>query len=240
MKKIFGWIILTAILVATIGSMTAVTAIAEQENDVVLSSQSMVSGEELLVIVKVEKNDGINILSMRVEYDEDSLEFVGRIRGSALASLGYGDNFDEETGVLYAYPYRAIYSGTLKNDTTTGTLVTLRFRVREGAVGENKVRVIVREVGYMKEGKTDAPVYNSKYGAAVDLSDPDALLSGGVEMTAATYEISSKGEVIVPKDPEKIKKSNPALIVTLALVGAVVVVGGIILAVYLLKRKQTK
>ena len=237
MKKLFGWIILTAILVAAIGSMTCVTAFAEKQNDVVLTTRSTVKGDELTVFVRVDENDGINILTLRLEYDQESLELVGRTFGTALASLDPYDNFeDEETP--YTYPYRAIYAGRLVNDTTTGSLVTFRFRVKEGAVGENKVSVVVREVGYMKEGKTDAPVYNTRYGEAVDLDAPGALLLGGVEVTAATYEISEKGEITVP-DQEAPDKGNRsyALPITLALVGAVLVIGGIILAAYLLRKK---
>ena len=238
MKKVFCWIILTAILVATIFGANVITAMAQQANDIELSTESRVNGDTLTVIVKVEKNDGINILSFRVEYDQEALELVGRTKGAALASLSQGDNFDDEE-TPYVYPYRAIYTGTLKNDKSTGVLLTLRFRVKEGAVGQQKVSVVVREVGYMQAGKTDAPVYNEKYGEPASLSDPDAMLSGGVETTSATFEISSDGKVTVAEE-QTVQNRNHAWIITLALLGAVLVVGGIILTVYLLKRKQTK
>ena len=81
MKKVFCWIILTAILVATIFGANVITAMAQQANDIELSTESRVNGDTLTVIVKVEKNDGINILSFRVEYDQEALELVGRTKG---------------------------------------------------------------------------------------------------------------------------------------------------------------
>ena len=241
MKRLFGLMILIAILVAVIGSVSVPVALAEEQNDVVLSTKSSIKKDELTVVVSVDKNDGINILTLRVEYDQDSLELIGRTHHEALSSLSPKDNFDDEE-TPYSYPYRSIYAGRLVNDTTVGKLFTLRFRVKDGAVGEKKVSVVVREVGYMKAGKTDAPVYNTKYGEAVSLAEPTAMLSGGVEATVATYEVSDKGEVTVTSEKETEpaieENGNYALLITLALVGAVVVVGGIILVAYLVRKKK--
>ena len=85
------------------------------------------------VTVKLSKNPGYNLLFLTLDYDDTVLTFTGYDQGTALSSLGMTPtNPNTEKGYSIT-PFNFIYGGITKNDTSTGTLLTLHFTVKSAA-----------------------------------------------------------------------------------------------------------
>lgn len=234
MKKLLVFTLLICLTLCCFAGVTA-TAFAE-ENDVTATLDVKADGEELFATVSLTKNDGIVDLYLRVEYDTAALELVGRDFGKALAALDPVDNFEEGK---YEYPYRVIYIGSGSNNNETGVLFFLRFKIKEGASGNHNVKLVVRQVGYLASGSSAETVYNTKYGAPIDLMDASSANIGGVTVSDKTVAIGAGGEVkVVDTTPAPEKAGKNELMIGLIVGGVMIVVGAVIIAYIAYRKKQ--
>ena len=87
-------------------------------------------GDELLVPIEMRTNPGIASLILDLNYDKEALELVGLISGDALSGGQW------ITGLEGAVSQDSIYwtnNLAMADEVGTGTLVTLKFRMKEGA-----------------------------------------------------------------------------------------------------------
>ena len=236
MRRLFVWILLCAVLVAALCG-TAAVAFAEQ-NDIKLDLDVTKEGNEVVAVVTVTENDGVVDLYLRVEYDEKALELVDREFGHALSSLGPVDNF-EEGG--YEYPYRVTYNGSVTNVDDTGRLLTLRFKVKDGAKdGAHSVKLVVRQVGYRMGDLSMEPVYNEKYGEPLLITaDPASTKEGGV-VAAEKKVVLTDGNVKSITDADVPEETGAnALMIGLIVAGAVILIGATLIAYFIYRRKKS-
>ena len=236
MKRFLGILVLCVLLVTALCG-TATIAFAEA-NDVKFDLTVKEDGEDVVALVTITENDGVVDLYLRVEYDTDALELTERTYGKALSSLGPQDNF-EEGG--YEYPYRVTYIGSVTNNTDTGHLLTLRFKVKKGAKnGEHSIKLIVRQVGYRTGDLSVDTLYNPKYGEPLEIgADPTSTTQGGVVVEERTVVISG-GEVDSIRDPGKEKSKISEVTIGLIVGGSMIVVGAIVIAYLLYRRKNAQ
>ena len=225
MKRLFGLLLLCAFLACALCGVT--TFAAAEENDVTFSFDLRQEKDEIVADVYLTKNDGIVTMTLRVEYDEDALELTDRsFSKSVLAALGPQDNFEEGE---YEYPYRVLYSGLSENVTDTGLLLTLRFRVKNGAKnGDYGVQLVVRHVGYYA-GSSEI-VSNAKYGVA---PNDEEVVEGGLPVQEQFVTVSG-GEIVAIHGPEG---GRNALVIGLVVGGAVIFIAALVVA-YLIYRKK--
>ena len=240
MKRFFGILLLCAVLVTAVCPIATV-AFAEA-NDVELSLELNEDGEDVVADVFLTKNDGVIDLYLRVEYDPEALELVGRTFQKALAGLRPMDNFSayEENG--YEPPYRVEYLGEdRKNLTDTGLLFSLRFKVKEGAKnGNHTVKLVVRQVGYLAGDSSVDPIYNAKYGDHVVWTiDGSSMLTGGVTV-AEKLVVLKGGEVdsIRTVESEEAREGMSELMIGLIVGGVMILVGALVVAYIVYRRKN--
>ena len=114
--------------------------------------------DEFSVRVYLNENPGICSLSMELSYDSESMMLASYTKGSGLKNLELDTPEDEEPDGYAHTPFTFDYSGkkandygvmTYENDTSTGVLFLMRFKLREGAADkEYKVTFINVEAGY--------------------------------------------------------------------------------------------
>jgi len=239
-KRLFGLLLIFVICVTAL-SGTLVFASAEA-NDVELDFDVTRDGEEVVAIVTLMENDGIVDLYLRVEYDKDALVLMDTAFGSGLSALKHMDNFGED-GAEYEYPYRLEYLDYVqKNVDGTGRLVTLRFRVKDGAKdGEHSVKLVIRQVGYINA--SSEIVYNEKYGEELvfDLDSDDVLDSttGGVAV-AEKIVVTSKGSVVEIREAEQGSSAKKGLMIGLIVGGVVLFVAAGVVSFLFYRKKHTQ
>lgn len=186
--------------------------------------------DEFSVRVYLNENPGICELSMELSYDAESMMLASYTKGSALEKMELDTPEDEKPDGYAHTPFTFKYSGkkdsdfgikTYENDTTTGVLFLMRFKLRAGAADkEYKVTFINVEAGY----------YDSQ------------TLS--VEKCAtATEEVKVQvvgGKVSTLNISDKVDESSVKLrIILLSIVGGLVIVLAIVgLSIYLAKHKN--
>ena len=186
--------------------------------------------DEFSVRVYLNENPGICSLSMELSYDSESMMLASYTKGSGLKNLELDTPEDEEPDGYAHTPFTFDYSGkkandygvmTYENDTSTGVLFLMRFKLREGAADkEYKVTFINVEAGYY---------------------DSQAL---SVEESAtATEEVKIQvvgGKVTTLNISERVDESSVKLrVVLLSIIGGLVIVLAIVgLSIYLAKHKN--
>jgi len=117
---------------------------------------------KLKVSVSLDKNPGYNFLRLTLDYDKEVLTFTGFEEGSALASLDLmPTNVNTPQGYTIT-PFVFLYGPQNKNDTSTGSLLTLHFTVKKATKAGTKTSVGLKyttdkEVTYMKGDNTSTP-----------------------------------------------------------------------------------
>ena len=97
------------------------------------------NGSKVDVTVRLEKNCGINAMTLTLAYDTDVLTLTGLDEGKALASLDLmTTNTKTEKGYAVT-PFKFNYLNANQNDTSTGVMFTLHFSVKKNAKGNTTV-----------------------------------------------------------------------------------------------------
>ena len=220
------WLVLITLFVMTISAVvpSGIAAYAADESEApVMVLTATTSGKEVTVDAALKRNSGISGLTVEIVYDASAMTLINVERGSALSSLEYLTT-NVATGKGYAVtPFMIIWSGD-DNDVTTGTVVRMRFLVKETAP-DGDYPITLRgdgnnSVTYVYQGRVESK----------------RILVDGVK-------IRLKGNVPEAVDPAseeepEAEKPNIALIVSLSVVGSAVLAGGIVFIVLELKKQK--
>lgn len=228
MKRIRG-VILTLCVILILALASPLHVLAAQGNNTVLimRGREAAQGRELEVDVIVEENAGVCGMLLSLVYDTSALTLTGLEYGTALSSLSpIHTNTDTPDGYA-VYPFKLTYLGEV-NDTSTGRMMTLRFRVNEDAA--NGVYTIAlqherdRDVTYLSDGQIHTKNLLIS-DATVTISEHEIVGIDVTQNTDTQLEDTGRFRVLLP----------------VLLVGGVVLVGGGILLVSLLiKRRKRK
>ena len=133
MKKAISVFLMLSIMLAVV--FTSPTHIlAAGEGNVVLVMKGEVNHEtgEIEIDVIVEENTGVCSMLLSLVYDTSVFTLTDLEYGTAFASLSpLHTNTETEEG-YGIYPFKVHYLGE-KNDTSTGRMMTLRFRTKDHA-----------------------------------------------------------------------------------------------------------
>lgn len=133
MKKII-YVFLTLCLVLTMVFASPLQILAAEEGNTVLvmKGRELVGTHEIEINVTVEENTGVNSMLLSLVYDTSVFTLTNLEYGPAFASLA-PINTNPETEEGYGiYPFKFSYLGE-ENDISTGHMMTLRFRIKDGA-----------------------------------------------------------------------------------------------------------
>lgn len=133
MKKII-YVFLTLCLVLAMVFASPLQILAAEEGNTVLVMKGMelVGTHEIEINVTVEENTGVNSMLLSLVYDTSVFTLTNLEYGPAFSSLA-PINTNPETEEGYGiYPFKFSYLGE-ENDTSTGHMMTLRFRIKDGA-----------------------------------------------------------------------------------------------------------
>lgn len=92
-----------------------------------VESKNAIPGDEISIPITVEKNHGMYIGQIMVQYDSDSLEFLSCTNGEVFDQCTANSNDVEDTIVIIAE------QTGLENTDIDGVVATLNFRVRKSA-----------------------------------------------------------------------------------------------------------
>ena len=137
MKKMVS-IFLTLSLMLTIAFASPLHILAAEKDNVVLVMKGEVNNDtgEIEIDVIVEENAGVCGMLLLLVYDTSVLTLIDLEYGTALASLSPIHTNTETDAGYGIYPFKITYLGE-ENDTSTGTMMTLRFRANDHAPDGN-------------------------------------------------------------------------------------------------------
>ena len=230
MKKLL--LILLVFSLVLVGALTQTTgkAAAEQPNDVVIELEQSFSGDELTVIARMNENDGFVSMSLRVEFDKAAFTLESLAHADTLSDMEPTDNLTNvksgKSDSLYV-----LYVGYGENNTATGELFTMRFRVKEGATnGKHKVSLFVTELTYKQSGSQEV-LFNEKY--SEEGASLEEVRNGGALASETEYTVQNGAPA-----PSFEEEGGRTLVIVLAVVGGALVLAGIVLAAYFAYRKK--
>lgn len=124
-KKAFLW---AAVMAGMLAVFPILGQAAGTEGVFQLSDASGKPGETVSVTVQMTENPGIIAAALEIEYDRDVLRLVNSEDGKVLKEPVFSDSLDKN-------PYYVSWNDALaaRNNTDTGTLVTLTFEILEDA-----------------------------------------------------------------------------------------------------------
>ena len=156
MKRIIIFTLTMCVLFA-MALASPLNAFAAEGNTVlVMNGTQIPDGRELEIVVSVEENSGVSSMLLSLEYDTSVFTLTDLTYGSAFSSLApVNTNTDTEEG-YGAYPFKITYLSD-KNDTSTGTMMTLRFKIKEDAPdGSYNITLKYdrnKDVAYLENGR---------------------------------------------------------------------------------------
>lgn len=104
--------------------MSSSIVLANDTATITAASIAANAEDEIEIPITLENNPGIIALQLYIEYDE-GLTLKSVTRGNALGSLNY-----TPSGTMDTFPFKILFDG-LQNDSSNGTLVTLKFDIAE-------------------------------------------------------------------------------------------------------------
>lgn len=151
-------IFLTFSLVLTMAFASPMQILAAEDGNTVLvmKGREQSVDHEIEIDVVVEENSGVSGMLLSLEYDTSVFTLTDLVYGTAFSSLSpIHTNTETEQG-YGIYPFMISYLGD-ENDTSTGNMMTLHFRVKENAPDGSYHITFKYErdkaVSYLKDGK---------------------------------------------------------------------------------------
>ena len=131
MKRILScFLMLIMMLTMVFASPLQILAAEEGNTVLIMKGKENVETQEIEIDVMVEENTGVCGMLLSLEYDTSVFTLVGLEYGTVFSSL-YPIHTNTETEQGYGiYPFKISYQGE-ENDTSTGHMMTLRFRVKD-------------------------------------------------------------------------------------------------------------
>ena len=101
------------------------------------NKNEVTAGDIIKVPVELTKNPGMVAASFEIEYDTDAFQFLGKNDGDVLGDVTVNQSKGKISAVLVEKDF-----SSMKDNTDTGTLFTIKFKVRAGAKpGEYKFKI---------------------------------------------------------------------------------------------------
>ena len=202
---------------------------AEEGNTVlVMKGREQSVENEIEIDVVVEENSGVSGMLLSLEYDTSVFTLTDLEYGTAFSSLSpIHTNTETEQG-YGIYPFKISYLGD-ENDTSTGNMMTLRFRIKENAPdGSHHITFKYerdKDVSYLKDGKILTK----------------NLLIDGAEITLKADKVV-KIETYPDDQRQDPLDSNPIMLWILGAIGASVIIAGctVLISVLVKHNKQKK
>ena len=133
MKKLILFFLMLGVMLTVVFASPLQILAAENGNTVlVMKGRENADTQEIEIDVMVEENAGVCGMLLSLQYDTSVFTLTGLEHGTAFSSLApihTNTETDEGYGI---YPFKITYLGE-QNDTSTGRMMTLRFRVKDGA-----------------------------------------------------------------------------------------------------------
>jgi hypothetical protein len=222
-------IFLTFSLVLTMAFASPLRILAAEEGNTVLvmKGREQTVDREIEINVVVEENSGVSGMLLSLEYDTSVFTLTDLVYGTAFSSLSpIHTNTETEQG-YGIYPFMISYLGD-ENDTSTGTMMTLHFRVKENAP-DGSYHITFKyerdkDVSYLKDGKILTK----------------NLLIDGAEITLAADKVV-KIETYPDDQRQADTEKKPIAVWVVGTVGAsVIIVGCTVTVSVLVKRNKQK
>ena len=202
---------------------------AEEGNTVlVMKGREQSVENEIEIDVVVEENSGVSGMLLSLEYDTSVFTLTDLEYGTAFSSLSpIHTNTETEQG-YGIYPFKISYLGD-ENDTSTGNMMTLRFRIKENAPdGSHHITFKYerdKDVSYLKDGKILTK----------------NLLIDGAEITLKADKVV-KIETYPDDQRQDPLDSNPIMLWILGAIGVSVIIAGctVLISVLVKHNKQKK
>ncbi len=128
LKKLALILTVLSLIFALIVPCFSVNAAIIEGGNIKVASVSGITGDEVLVPVTIEENPGIMAITVSITYNSDALEYKGYM---------FGDVVEDYTVV--AHPDKKLIrfvNCESRNRYTDGTLLTLKFKIKDNATAE--------------------------------------------------------------------------------------------------------
>ena len=224
-KGISIFLMLSLLLAAVFASPIQILAAEEGNTVLVMKGKENAETQEIEIDVMVEENAGVCGMLLSLVYDTSVFTLTGLEYGTACSSLvPIHTNTETEQG-YGIYPFKITYLGE-QNDTTTGKMMTLRFRVKDGAPDGSYTISLQHErdkdVTYLKDREIRTK----------------NLLIDAAKITISGNKITDIDTV--PNDRQDGNGNTNGLWLPIAIGGAVLVSGCFLLVSMLIKRNKSK
>ena len=157
MRRILSFFLMLSVLL-TMAFASPIQILAAEEGNTVLimKGRENVEAHEIEIDVMVEENTGVCGMLLSLVYDTSVFTLMDLEYGTAFSSLSPIHTNTETDAGYGIYPFKITYLGE-ENDTSTGKMMTLRFRVKEHAPDGNYTIALKHErdqdVTYLEDNK---------------------------------------------------------------------------------------
>lgn len=220
MKKISNLLILIIALFACImPSVSMSLAYADSGHKAVFLFTTTQNEKEVIIEVGLEQNDGIAALNMELSYNTTAMTLTNVVKGQNFNSIVYTNQPEG----FAAIPFKFNWMNLSKiNDNTTGTFLTLTFKIRDNAPnGSYNIGFKDVDAVYYEQGN-QAPF------TVTTIVDTTKVIIGKDGIDAKTVE---------PGDIDE-NGVNVGLLIGLSIGGSVFVGGVIVLIIKKLKHNK--
>ncbi len=128
LKKLLSVLLVLSLFVVAIVPCFSVNAAIIEEGNIKIASVSGITGDDVLVPVTIENNPGIMAITISITYNSSALDYTGYM---------FGDVVEDYTVV--AHPNKKFIrfvNCESRNRYTDGTLLTLKFKIKDKATAE--------------------------------------------------------------------------------------------------------
>ena len=227
-KTILVFLTLSLVLTMAFASPMQILAAEEGNTVLVMRGREQSVDNEIEIDVIVEENAGVSAMLLSLVYDTSVFTLIDLKYGVAFSSLSPIHTNTETDQGYGIYPFMISYLGD-ENDTSTGNMMTLRFRVKENAPDGSYPITFKYErdkaVSYLKDGKILTK----------------NLLIDGAEITLKSEKVV-KIETYSDDQRQAPPESKPIALWIFGAIGASVIIAGctVLISVLLKHNKQKK
>lgn len=201
MKKIIS-IILSVLLIAT-SSISAFSVFAVDSMLITAEDKECFVGETVDVTIKIKDNPGFSYMRLTVKYDDEVLTLIKAVNGTIMKDFTQGLN---------------LLWDAVSDSKENGTLVTLTFKVNEGAEdGNYPITVILRELYNNDLDDVEANVQNGSIQVKHRPVDVTGVSLDKHELSLKTGEVDTLTATVSPDnatDKELVWESSNEDVVT--------------------------
>lgn len=227
MKKLIMIILTLSVMLTTVFASPLQIFAAEGNTVLVMKGREDYDAQEIEIDVTVEENAGVCGMLLSLDYDTSVFTLIDLEYGTAFSSLApihTNTQTDEGYGI---YPFKITYLGE-ENDTSTGKMMTLRFRINDDAPdGDHTITLSHRrdqDVTYLKDNEILTK----------------NLLIDGAKITILKNKVTNIDTITDNSEQNDSPNVFNRLWIPITVGGLVVIGGCALLAFTLIKRNKSK